>query len=69
MKNKNYLLLAILFLMGSVPVLAQAPKTLSYQGKLSDSGGPLNGSYNLTFTIYDAASGGSSLWTEASRPP
>lgn len=65
MKSKTYLLL-LLLLIGSVALLAQAPKTLSYQGKLSDGGGPLNGSYNLTFTIYDAASGGNSFWTETS---
>lgn len=29
----------------------------TYQGRLSDGGAPANGSYDLTFTIFDAASG------------
>jgi len=60
--------LVLFFITASfIATFAQAPKTLSYQGKLSDAGGPLNGSYNLKFTIYDAASGGTSLWTETSN--
>lgn len=54
----------LILLLISFSIAAQAPKTLTYQGKLSDGGGPLNGNYNLTFTIYDAANGGASLWTE-----
>ena len=46
---------------------AQIPRTLSYQGVLTDSlGTPKpDGSYGLTFRLYDAESGGSALWTEA----
>ena len=30
----------------------------NYQGRLSDNGAPANGSYDLKFTVYDGASGG-----------
>jgi hypothetical protein len=36
---------------------------LNYQGRLTDSSGkPLDGSYNLTFRIYDAETAGNLLW-------
>lgn len=63
---KKTILSFILLLAGYVTLFAQAPKTLTYQGKLSDGGGPLNGTYSLTFRIYDAATGGTALWTETS---
>jgi len=41
------------------------PKFINYQGKLTNTGGtPLNGTYSMIFTIYDAETGGSSQWTE-----
>ena len=40
--------------------------TVSYQGFLQDdNGSPLSGPVDLTFRIYAASSGGSSLWTES----
>ncbi|MBU0494700.1 MAG: hypothetical protein KKA73_28865 [Chloroflexi bacterium] len=40
-------------------------RTISYQGRLADSGGnPLTGKYNLEFRIYDVPTGGTPLWTE-----
>lgn len=65
MSMKGFFALLLVCLVGTFTLNAQAPKTLSYQGRLSDSGGPLNGAYNLTFTIYDAADGGTVLWTES----
>lgn len=46
---------------------AQIPRTLSYQGVLTDSlGNPKpDGTYSLTFRLYDTESGGTALWTEA----
>ncbi|MBU0494699.1 MAG: hypothetical protein KKA73_28860 [Chloroflexi bacterium] len=39
--------------------------TISYQGRLADSGGtPLTGKYNLEFRVYDVPTGGTALWTE-----
>jgi hypothetical protein len=44
---------------------ADVPHLINYQGRLTDSGGtPLNGSYNLTFRIYDAETAGNLLWEE-----
>ena len=38
---------------------------MNFQGKATDkSGVPLNGTYNLTFSIYDSEIGGSPKWTE-----
>lgn len=47
-----------------------APNLLNYQGKLTDpSGSPKNGTFSMTFAVYDAASGGNQLpngtpWSE-----
>ncbi|WP_425392097.1 tail fiber domain-containing protein [Ekhidna sp.] len=47
--------------------LAQVPETMHFQGFLADPGtgnAIADGNYSLTFTIFDAATAGSSLWTE-----
>ncbi len=37
----------------------------TYQGKLTDaSGTPLNGNYSITYTLFDASSGGTEIYTE-----
>jgi hypothetical protein len=36
----------------------------TYQGRLSDAGGPVNSTCNFTFDLYDAAGGGTSLGTD-----
>ncbi len=44
---------------------ATLPAVISYQGDLySAAGQPLEGTYNLTFRIYDAPAGGNALYTE-----
>jgi hypothetical protein len=44
----------------------QVPHLINYQGMLTDDGGdPLNGTYDLTFSIYSVSSGGSAIWIEA----
>ncbi len=47
---------------------AEIPQVISCQGKVTDlSGTPVgDGDYSMTFTIYDAASGGTSLWSSGS---
>jgi len=49
---------------------AQAPRTLSISGVLANAAGTPkpNGSYNLTFRLYDAPNEGAALWTEANKP-
>lgn len=47
------------------PAGASVPRTLNYQGVLSNpSGVPLEGPCHLTFKLYQAEVGGSPLWTE-----
>ena len=45
---------------------AGTPQMINYQGRLTDAeGNPVvNGNYSVTFTIYDAAVQGISVWTE-----
>ena len=47
----------------AIAAIAQTLHTMNYQGFLTDSSGiPLNGSYNLVFTLYDAESAGNLEW-------
>ncbi len=49
----------------AIPASAPGPSatTVNYQGRLADSGGtPLDGSYGMTFALYDAAIGGNLVW-------
>ena len=45
---------------------AAVPQLINYQGLLKDgSGNPVpNGNYTVVFTIYDALTGGTNLWSE-----
>jgi hypothetical protein len=59
---------AVLLLLIALPFSseAQIPRTLSYQGVLSDTSGvpKPDGSYTLTFHLYETSTGGSAIWTE-----
>jgi hypothetical protein len=45
---------------------ADVPGFVNYQGILTDTGGmPLDGTYDLTFEIFDVPSGGTNLWSES----
>jgi hypothetical protein len=59
-------LICALFLIVATPIFAQIPRTLSYQGILTDtSGTPLpNASYAMVFRLYPSSSGGSAVWSE-----
>lgn len=65
MKYKLFLLTTILMLI-TVIIRGQVPQTISYQGVLTDENGTVvaDGSYNLSFNLYDALTGGTALWTE-----
>jgi hypothetical protein len=59
------LLLAHMVLLAPAPASAAPPQTLHYQGYLTNSSGaPVNGTTQITFKLYAAASGGSALWSE-----
>ncbi len=66
MKKQNILLLTLLLALCVGLMNAQIPRTLSYQGVLTDSlGNPKpDGSYTFTFRLYDVSTGGTPFWTE-----
>ncbi len=66
MEKRITILITLLLFLFTMAGLAQIPRTLSYQGVLTDSlGNPKpDGTYNLTFRLYNTESGGSALWTE-----
>ncbi len=49
----------------SLPVWADVPRTIAYQGKLTETNGvPLVGDHAVTIRLYDAATEGAKLWEE-----
>lgn len=65
--NQRFLrsIAAAALLAGIVPgIQAAAPNTLGYQGRLTQSGVPVNSAVTVTFKLYAVASGGAALWTE-----
>ena len=65
MKRSMFLSIGFLFILTQL-LLAQIPKTLSYQGLLTNATGEIvaDGDYAIKFTIYDAVQGGTNLWSE-----
>ncbi|RCK74537.1 MAG: hypothetical protein IGBAC_1485 [Ignavibacteriae bacterium] len=62
----SLMLTIIILLIFSLSTFGQIPRLLSYQGVLTDSlGNPKpDGSYQITFRLYESAVGGSSIWSE-----
>ncbi|HET6272536.1 MAG TPA: hypothetical protein VFG32_06110 [Bacteroidota bacterium] len=60
------IVLAISFLVYPLDVAGQIPRTLSYQGILSDTSGTPkpDGVYGMTFRLYTVPQGGGPLWSE-----
>ncbi|HEY3412732.1 MAG TPA: hypothetical protein VGM51_06710 [Armatimonadota bacterium] len=54
----------------AAPISAAIPQAISFEGILVNAAGQPKpaGTYNITFRLYDVASGGSPLWTEAAKP-
>jgi len=65
MKGKTIVYIISLLLIGT-HLYAQTPQTLNYQGVLNDNSGNAvsDGSYSITFKIYDVLTAGTALWTE-----
>ncbi len=65
--NRTILLTALFLVLAAQIAWGQIPQTISYQGVLTDAAGKTvtDGSYNLTFKLYDVSTGGSPLWSEA----
>ncbi|MDD4877276.1 MAG: hypothetical protein PHQ86_09190 [Dehalococcoidales bacterium] len=68
MKTKLALLvvaIAVSMLAFTLTAHAAIPHLMNFQGKTTDkTGAPLNGSYNLTFRIYNTETSGTSKWSE-----
>ena len=66
--KKSVLLFIVLISLINISIIHPQgiPGTINYQGIIKDVAGVIvpNGDYNLTFKLYDAASGGSSIWSE-----
>ena len=57
--------LLLLLVASSASAGPGVPPVMSYQGELRDAdGNPVDGTYTMTFTIYDAATDGNALWSE-----
>jgi hypothetical protein len=69
MKHAKIFLIIILLQITSAAVFSQTTQLIKYQGVLKDAEGLLvvDGDYNLTFKLYDAASEGTLLWTETKQ--
>jgi len=65
MKKASFISILVLILSTQL-IWAQIPQNVSYQGRLTDgSGTPVaDGTYSLTFSIYDVETSGTALWTE-----
>lgn len=64
MKTKLFAILALTLLCAFNSPLSTAfaqGTAFTYQGQLQNDGSPANGSYDLTFTLYDVSNGGSSV--------
>lgn len=65
MKTKLILLILLSVIVLTLASYAAIPHLINFQGKATDTNGaPLNGTYNLTFKIYDHATAGNLEWQE-----
>ena len=64
--DRKWSLILVIFsvVLALVTLVSAIPQTFNINGKLTDSSGSaLSGTYTFNFSIYDAATGGSLLWT------
>jgi hypothetical protein len=61
MKTLSVVVLGLALLALSSAGAAPLGTAFTYQGQLTDAGAPANGHYDLTFTLYDAVSGGAQV--------
>lgn len=63
---KSALVLTGVIVLAAVAAWSSVPSLISYQGVLTDGAGTAvpNGSYSITFSLYDVDTGGAALWTE-----
>jgi hypothetical protein len=64
------ILIAAVVLLAATASVADVSDKMSYQGVLTDAAGnPLNGTYDITFRLYNVDSGGTVLWEETQSLP
>lgn len=63
---KKILMILVIAMLAALPVSAQIPRLINYQGVLTDDMGAVvsDGDYSMTFRLYDVDTGGSPLWEE-----
>jgi len=67
MNTLNIFASIVMVIIFSVNIRSQnIPQTINYQGVLKDASGNIvpNGNYNIVFSIYNTATGGTALWSE-----
>jgi len=67
MKTRRFFAAAVIasFLMIASASYGQVPPVINYQGQVTDaSGKPANGNFTMVFSIFDAVTGGTALYTE-----
>lgn len=59
--------LFVFFILLALPVFAQIPRTISYQGFLTNSDGSPkpDGNYTFVFSLYSGSTGGTAFWSES----
>ena len=63
LKVKSFLIV-LTFLILPLVINAQAPQLINYQGSIQQDGTPLTGEVNIIFSIFDAETAGTNLWSE-----
>ncbi len=64
----NKILMGIIFIvLFASTVVAQIPRSISYQGVLTDTAGnpKADGNYSFTFSLYESSTGGNAVWAES----
>ncbi len=65
MKKLLALAIIVVFILAANPCVGGIPHLINYQGMLTDDvGEPLNGSFDLTFRIFDDSTDGTQKWAE-----
>lgn len=70
-RTTGWKIFTILFLFfgPSTALLAQVPRVINYQGRLTTGDVPAAGTFQISFALYASASGGEPVWTEAHDVP
>jgi hypothetical protein len=66
--RKNILAVALGLSIGQAVLAVPQTPEFNYQGKLEQNGYPANGNYAMTFSLWDAATGGNQIGTTISEP-